>query len=378
MKKGNESILIYASSEQCADLFYRTRFFAPDAYALLETRGKKFLLLNDLEIDRGRATASVDRVDSYSKIHEKLGKSGVFKNSPAALVDVLAEWLRGHGVKSVIAPFDFPTGLYLSLMERGIQCSVKEDPLFPGREIKSKEELAAMRGAMKITEAGMARGIEVLRAAEIAPRGRLQWGGKILTSEILRAEIDSAVLRHGGSAQGTIVACGEQACDPHERGSGPLRANRLIILDIFPRDTRSGFYGDLTRTVIRGSANDAQRRLWETCLEGQIAALKAVRPGVRGIDIHNALLDRFAKAGYPREIHKGRWRGFFHGTGHGLGLEVHEHPRLQATTLREGQVFTVEPGIYWPGVGGVRHEDVVYVTAKGASQLSAFPKFFEI
>lgn len=378
MKKGNESILIYANSEQCADLFFRTRFFAPDAYALLETRGKKILLLNDLEIDRGRATASVDRVDSYSKIHGKLGKSELFKILPPAPADVLAEWLRGYGVKSVTAPFDFPTGLYLSLMERGIQCSVAEEPLFPEREIKSKEDLAAMRRAMKITEAGMARGIEVLRSAEIAGGGRLRWSGKILTSEILRAEIDSAVLHHGGCAQGTIVACGEQACDPHERGSGPLRANRLIILDIFPRDTRTGFYGDLTRTVLRGTATDAQRRLWQTCLAGQKAALKAVRPGMRGIDIHNALLDRFANAGYPREIHNGRWRGFFHGTGHGLGLEVHEHPRLQATTFREGQVFTVEPGIYWPGVGGVRHEDVVYVTAKGASPLSAFPKFLEI
>ena len=109
------------------------------------------------------------------------------------------------------------------------------------------------------------------------------WSGRTLTSEILRAEIDSAILRAGGLPANTIVAGGDQACDPHERGSGPLKANSLIILDIFPRDAMSGYFGDMTRTVVRGRASEAQRRLWETVSEGQALALKKMKPGVDGL-----------------------------------------------------------------------------------------------
>jgi Xaa-Pro aminopeptidase len=373
-----EAILIYANSEQCADLFYRTRFFAPDPYAFLETQSRKIILLNDLEIDRGRRVACVDEIDSLSEIANAGGVNNSGIKSQLELADILTLWLKKHSVSEARVPYDFPSGLLKQLESRGIKLVVASTELYPEREFKTAEELAAMRTAMRIAEAGMARGIEVLRAAEITKSGRLKWGGKPLTAEILRAEIDSAVLRRGGLAQGTIVACGEQACDPHERGSGPLRANQLIILDVFPRDTITGFYGDLTRTVVRGRATEPQRRLWETCLAGQKAALAEVKPGVVGLQIHDLLLKLFQEAGYPREIHNGRWRGFFHGTGHGLGLELHESPRFQATTLRAGQVFTIEPGIYWPGVGGVRHEDVIVVTENGYSLLSRFPKFLEI
>ena len=130
------------------------------------------------------------------------------------------------------------------------------------REFKTEEELRAIRRAIRITEIGLARGIEVLQAAEIKPGKKLVWGGIVLTSEKLRAEIDTAILQAGGTPTTTIVAGGDQACDPHDRGSGPLKADSLIILDIFPKDARSGYFGDLTRTVVRGKANEAQRALW--------------------------------------------------------------------------------------------------------------------
>lgn len=191
--------------------------------------------------------------------------------------------------------------------------------------------------------------------------------------------MEIAVVRAGGEARGdTIVAGGEMACDPHERGSGPLLANQLIIMDIFPRDSRSGYFGDLTRTVVRGTAGEAQRRLWETCLSGQQRAFQALKPGANGAKIHEDVKAFFASSGYPTEVRGGRWRGFFHGTGHGLGLEIHEEPRFAATTFRPGQVFTVEPGIYWPGIGGVRHEDVFVITEAGHELISDFPKQLEI
>jgi Xaa-Pro aminopeptidase len=275
-------------------------------------------------------------------------------------------------------PGSFPLGLADGLAKAGIKLVPQTGIFWPEREFKTAEELRLMRQALVVTETGMARGVEVLRAARIGSKRVLRWGGKPLTSEILRAEIDSAILRAGGLPANTIVAGGEQACDPHERGYGPLRAHELIILDIFPRVARTGYFGDLTRTVVRGRANDAQRRIWETCLEGQKRAFRAIKPGVPGKPVQDDVRAFFTDAGYPTKQHKGRWTGFFHGLGHGLGMEIHETPRVAATTFRPGQVVTVEPGIYVPGIGGARHEDVVTITKTGNRLLSSFPKPFEI
>ena len=235
-----------------------------------------------------------------------------------------------------------------------------------------------MRRALQITEAGMARAIEVLSASNRVARKKLSWSGRTLTSEVLRAEIDSAILRAGGLPANTIVAGGDQACDPHERGSGPLKADSLIILDIFPRDAKSGYFGDMTRTVVRGRASEEQRRLWVTVRAGQALALKKMKPGVNGLDLHNEVKQFFTDHGFPTEIRDGRQVGFFHGTGHGLGLEIHEFPRFQKTVFKPGQVLTVEPGLYYPGIGGARIEDVVVVTKSGTRMLSRFEKRMEI
>ena len=235
-----------------------------------------------------------------------------------------------------------------------------------------------MRRALAITEKGLARAMEVLAASKIGPGKKLIWSGRTLTSEILRAEIDSAILRAGGLPANTIVAGGDQACDPHERGSGPLKADSLIILDIFPRDAGSGYFGDMTRTVVRGRASEEQRRLWETVREGQALALRKMKPGVDGLKLHNEVKQLFTDSGFPTEVRKGRQVGFFHGTGHGLGLEIHEFPRFQKTVFKPGQVLTVEPGLYYPGIGGARLEDVVVLTKTGTRMLSRFEKRLEI
>src|SRR5437899_2025324 len=167
----------------------------------------------------------------------------------------------------------------------------------------------------------------------------LERNGRTLTSEVLRAEIDSAILRAGGSPNGTIVAGGDQACDPHERGFGPLYADSLIILDVFPRDPKTGYFGDMTRTVLRGCASEAQRKHWETVKAGQTLALKRIKAGVDGMTIHKAIQELFASRGFPTGVRNGRRVGFFPGTGHGLGLEIHEHPRLQKVVLKDRQVL---------------------------------------
>ena len=368
--------LIISESERGADMFYATQFRAPDSFVYLEHRGKKSLLLSDLEIDRGRREAKVDEVVSWSDL-EKNWKSR-FQTIPRP-EEIIGFFIKQQGARSVLVPDDFPLGLACRLKKEGIITRPVQAAFFPERAIKTKKELHALEQALRITEAGLARAHEILKASTIKSNRQLHWSKEPLTSERLRCEIEMAILRAGGIPAGdSIVAGGEQACDPHERGHGPLRAHELIVIDLFPRDAKSGYYGDLTRTVVRGKASSAQRHLWETCLTGQEQVLKSLHAGASGKKIHQTLETFFTKQGYPKEQKKGRWSGFFHGTGHGLGLEIHDEPRFAKTILKLGHVFTIEPGLYIPGVGGVRHEDVVVITQKGYRLLSHFPKALEL
>jgi len=368
--------LIIASSEASADQLFGSGFRAPDAFVFLEVAGKKHLLLSDLEVDRGRAEARVNGVEAFSAV-EKSIQGGKKKKPPYARV--VASWLKAHEARTVLVPEDFPLGLARGLKKEKIRIKPVRGAFWPERERKSAAQVRLVEGGIRIAEAGISRAIEVLRAATIRKDGVLMTGRRVLTSEMIRMEIETTIVRAGGESRGdSIVAGGAQACDPHARGSGPLRASELIILDVFPRDASSGYFGDITRTVVRGRATDAQRHLWETCLAGQKVAFDALKPGNQGAIIHEQIKSFFSGQGYPTEIRDGRWQGFFHGTGHGLGLEIHESPRFGATTFLPGQVLTVEPGIYIPGLGGVRHEDVIVVTAKGHRVLTKLPKPFEI
>jgi Xaa-Pro aminopeptidase len=371
----SETRLIVAASETDADLLYATKFWAPDPFIFLQHNGKRTVVLSELEFDRGRKQAEADEFVSYGDLERKLQGKG--KTAPT-YAKVLSLFLRQRGVTSTLVPANFPLGYARELSANKIRLSPTNGLFWPQRETKTEEEIKMMGRALRITEAGLARAMEVLRRSKAGSGKRLRWAGKVLTSEILRAEIDSAILRAGGLPTATIVAGGDQACDPHERGFGPLYAGSLIILDIFPRDAKTGYFGDLTRTVLRGRASDAQRKLWETVKAGQALALRKIKAGVEGASIHKAIQELFVKKGYPTELRKGRRVGFFHGTGHGLGLEIHEYPRLQKVTLKAGHSLTVEPGLYYPGLGGVRLEDVVVVTKSGYRMLSRFPKQLEV
>jgi len=374
-RKDKAALLIVAASETDPDMLYATKFFAPDPFIFLQKNGKRTLVLSDLEIDRGRKQAKADEFVMFSQLEREVqGKS---KKAPP-YEKVLAHFLRKRGIRSAIVPSNFALGYAQELMANKIRVRATNGLFWPEREAKSEKEIEMIGRALRITETGLKRAIEVLKASKPGAGKRLRWSGKTLTSEMLRAEIDSTILRAGGIPTGTIVAGGDQACDPHERGFGPLYANSLIILDVFPRDAKTGYFGDMTRTVLRGRASDAQRKLWETVKAGQTLALKKIKAGVDGMAIHKAIQKFFAERGFPTEVRKGRRVGFFHGTGHGLGLDIHEHPRLQKVTLKARQVLTVEPGLYYPGLGGARQEDVVIVTKTGCKILSRFPKRLEI
>jgi Xaa-Pro aminopeptidase len=181
-------------------------------------------------------------------------------------------------------------------------------------------------------------------------------------------------------AQHTIVAGGEHACDPHNEGSGPLPAGRSIIFDVFPRSAVSRYFADMSRTVVRGDVSPELKRLYDTVKDAQEEAIGKIKDGADGMRIHHGICARFEKAGYKTGVVEGRMQGYFHGTGHGVGLDIHEAPRISRTgsVLQEGHVVTVEPGLYYPGLGAVRIEDMVLVTKDGCRNLTNFPKVFEL
>ena len=367
--------LIVAASDTDPDMLYATRFWAPDPFIFLQRNGKRTLVLSDLEIGRGRKQAKANEFVSFNKLEREV--QGNAKKAPP-YEKVLGYFLRKRGIRSTIVPANFPLGYARELDRHKIRVQPASGLFWPAREAKTDKEIEMIGHALRITEAGLKRAIDVLKASKPGPGKKLRWSGKTLTSEILRAEIDSTILRAGGIPTGTIVAGGDQGCDPHERGFGPLYANSLIILDVFPRDAKTGYFGDMTRTVLRGKASDPQRKLWDTVKAGQTLALKRIKAGVDGMTIHKAIQKLFKDRGFPTEVRKGKNVGFFHGTGHGLGLEIHDYPRLQKVTLKDRQVLTVEPGLYYPGLGGARLEDVVVVTKSGCRILSHFAKQLEI
>jgi Xaa-Pro aminopeptidase len=355
--------LIYAAPERDADLLYITRFFAPDSFLWWEWRGRTHAIFNPLEIDRARQSARIDRIfgpDDFFPV-------GTRDRSVAALIACIA---KAQKFRAIEVPEDFPLGIATALKKHGLKLTTAQAMFFPQRQHKTLEEVVHLRKALRMAEAGLERGLEVLRQSKIGRRNVLQWSGGVLTSERLRGEIDATVIRLGGLPAGTIVAGGKQGCDPHERGHGPLRAHESIILDIFPRDQRTGYYGDLTRTVVKGRASLSLQELYATVAQGKKWVISQMKSGVDGKKLHNQLVERFTMAGYPTEQRNGRWVGFFHGTGHGLGLDLHEFPRFSAGKLFSGLSITVEPGLYYPDIGGVRLEDVVVVNRSGVTNLT--------
>jgi Xaa-Pro aminopeptidase len=373
-----DNLLIVADSDHDANMLYAVGMFVPDPFIYLRVRGRNYVVMSDLEIDRARRIATHCQVLSLGTIQKKLRSTG---NGKAGQAEVVRYLLREKQIRSVFVPHNFPLGLAVELQRLGVRLRVRPGSFFPERERKSPVEVKKITAALMMAEAGMAEGIRALRSSRIGKDRRLMYRGAPLTSEILRGIIDTAVLQAGGSANYTIVAGGAQGCDPHESGHGLLRANEPIILDIFPRSQKTGYFGDITRTVVRGRASEAVRMLYDTVLQGQMLGFKMIRANVRGSEIHQAVQQFFETKGYQTGKRGGRMAGFFHGTGHGLGLEIHEAPGLGARStgiLSPGNVVTVEPGLYYPELGGVRLEDVALVTTHGARNLTRFEKVLEI
>jgi len=368
---------IYDTADRCPDLYYACKFFAYDPYIFIEARGKKYLIMSDLEIDRAKKTAKGCRVLSYSKFEEIAGKK---KNKPSQM-DVVDTILKKIGARTLLVPPTASFSMVDGLRRRHYKVIAGEIPFYPQRLQKTPEEKRELIKAQRAVFDAMALAERTLRACRIR-KNCLYYKGVILTSEALREMINLELMRYGFiTPEGTIVACGKDTVDPHNFGKGPLRPHRAIIVDIFPKSVGSLFWGDATRTFCVGKAPDKLKKLYNTVQAGQEYALKHIRAGVNGRTIHEGIHRIFENNGFKTGEIGGRMQGFFHSTGHGVGLEIHEAPTRIGPVdqiLKTGMCVTVEPGLYYKDIGGVRIEDLVFVTKTGCEILAKYPKRLEI
>lgn len=360
------------SSVESPDLEYATglRVTAPMVY--LRTRDTQSIVVPQLEYNRAVRVCRGFRV--YAP--ETLGLDGAHRRR---LSDWILALLKRTGVRSVVVPPVFPMGVGRRLERRGVSVQIGTGEIFPERAVKNPEEVRKIRECQQAAVIAMRAAVALISRAIPDADGILKIRHQVLTSEDVRKKIAEILFRWGCSARDTIVACGRQAADPHEVGSGPLRASETIVIDIFPQHLEHGYWGDLSRTVIRGKPSRSLRKMYDAVKAAQAAALECIAPGVACASVHRAAARELDKRGFKTTMLDGRGVGFIHSLGHGVGLAIHESPTLGTGPgrLRRGHVVTVEPGLYYPDTGGVRIEDTIVVTSTGWKYLAPCEKRFE-
>jgi len=370
MKKAAPVHILISSAGNAADIRYLCGAEPPEPAVLILNGARGTLIVSEMEYSRMRRTVK----RSIAVVHPELIGSS-WKKGPA-------DWIKKTvtGKKLTVAS-GFPFGLAEKLKRAGRKLEISETPLCPQRERKTADEISAVKKAQRAAVAAMNAAIQQIASSQIGKDGLLRCGRTVLTSEMVRATICRTLLDRDCVATETIVACGPHSADPHERGAGPLRAGQPIVLDIFPRSTATGYWGDLTRTVCRGPAPAELKKMYNTVKAAHAAALSAVKAGAWTDAVHKAAADEMEKRGYKTKTIDGVPQGFIHGTGHGVGLEIHEAPRVSSAVhkkLRAGNIITIEPGLYYPHIGGIRIEDTIAVTKDGHQMLASCPKKLEI
>jgi Xaa-Pro aminopeptidase len=362
-KSGTDAYVIYSSSRD-TDMKYLTHFTTSDPFVFFKKPGEPGVIIVS-QMETGRASREATAT--------------IMTRTQAGLPEILkteqdpyratAKMIAGQVGKKILVPPNFPIALANAMSE---YCTVVVDggTIQLMRAKKSKIELILMNKVQKVTEKAMDRAVSLIRSSSVK-KGILHIGQKPLTSEHVKFSMHSLLLEHGCGAVDTIVSCGDDTAIPHMSGSGPLKSDEPIVIDLFPVDEKSGYYADMTRTVVKGEPSKDIREMYDALREAKHLGISRVKTGVSGADIHLAVVDFFNERGYETDT-----RGFIHNLGHGVGLQVHELPTIgpAGKALESGNVITIEPGLYYPGIGGVRLEDIGAVTSKGFNNFTAFPE----
>lgn len=366
--------LLVDRSDKNMDLFYATHFYANDPFIYLELDNEKIMIINEMEYGRALRSATVDRVISSGPFLAKVKPSA--RCYAADLIELV---LKEYGQKQLTVSEHTAILVADCLRAKGFELDVIYGPFFPEREFKTKQEIEWLTATQQANDEVMNSVFKFLEQCDIHDDLVVN-NGEPVTAEMLRRFVAVKLLDYDCEAPHTIIACGIQGSDPHELGHGPIRPNQTIIMDMFPHSTNTFYWADMSRTVVKGKASDEVKRIYDAVLTAQEKALAMLGPGVNGADVHRVVLDTFSRLGFKTEYVQGRIQGYFHGTGHGVGLDIHEKPSLgdRGSILKPGHVITIEPGLYYHETGAVRLEDIGLVTETGFRNFARTPKFLEI
>jgi len=360
-KSGADAYVAYANSRD-ADMRYLTHFTTSDPFIFFKKRGGKgTIIISQMEVGRAsRESITAIMTRTEARLPEILKKEKDPYRATALMI-------AGQTGKKILVPPTFPVALANAL---GEFCTVKVDTgtVLSMRAKKSRPEIRYLREIQAITQTAMERAVSLIRRSSVK-NGILYYEKKPLTSEYIRYAMHVVLLEHGCTAEDTIVSCGEDTAIPHMTGSGPLRADEPIIIDLFPLHEKSGYYADMTRTLVKGEPSPDILDMYSAILDAKHLVISRIKPGVSGADLYQLVVDFFSERGYESDT-----RGFMHSLGHGVGLQVHELPALgpAGKNLEQGNVITIEPGLYYSGIGGVRVEDIGVVRKTGFNNFTSF------
>lgn len=369
-----KAYVIYDAPEHDVNLYHWGHCSAPDSFFALKYNNKTAAFVSDLEFGRFKSSSTFDEVLLWEEIRAQLPKKKT--SFWCAFFQFLQKKYRPEGF---VLPNSFPASIYAEIVS---VVPVAFDTVYfqTQRAIKQPTEVQQIRQACALTANTIAYAKQVLTDSQVGKSDKLYYKEAILSSERLRTLMEIHCMQQGGYASETITAGGTQASLPHCTGYGPLYAHQLIVIDFFPRLQTTHYYGDMTRTVLKGTASEQQRRLFQCVLDCQQAVLERIKPGVLTSALMSFTVEFFEQQGYGRRISMHGMEGFIHSLGHGLGLDLHEYPSVSTKpiSLEPGMVITVEPGLYFHDLGGVRMEDVVCVTDQGCEVLSSLETTLEI
>lgn len=373
-------VLILADSIRSPEMRHEVPVAVPDAFLYAERAGRRVAVVSAFEVPR--IAAAAPEIETLAP--ETLGMDELLAGGmPAALaeLEVYTRACSELGISDAVVPARFPLELADHLRANGIEVSVDRELFEDRRRRKTPTEIAGLRRAQRACEAALDVARDMLRNAD--SNRALELDGEPLTSERIKVAIERVFSAHGVAAEEFIVSHGAQTAIGHEFGSGAILPDEAIVFDLFPRDRATGVYSDMTRTYVVGTVSDELREYHRLCKEALERATEATKPGVNGRDLMRLVCDLFAAHGYPTPLTKEPGQvldsGFFHGLGHGVGLEVHERPWISRAgdDLVPGDVITLEPGLYRAGYGGVRLEDILIVTDTGAEVVTQYPYALE-
>jgi Xaa-Pro aminopeptidase len=386
-EKGIEALLLYSDSYRDANMFYLTRFLAPDPFIFLKrTDEEPILVVSQMEYLRTKKQSVVKDVRSYLDYDylEAVKSAKEPQHGALKFIADVAKQEMGTGTR-ICVPSDFPVLVADVLRSEGLTLKPMFGVVEKARETKDKQEVETIKEIQQVNEKVTSEAIELIADSDVGNNKTLHYKGETLTVGKIKSFFGHKLLENGClPEEDIIVACGTKSSDPHYSGEPEdvLKADQPIILDIYPRSIQKRYWTDMTRTIVKGKASNKLKEMFDIVSEAKNDSFDAIQAGASGSRVYDVCCDVLEKRGY--ETTRGGKkviRGMTHGLGHGVGLQIHENPRLSelsSSPLEEHVVVTVEPGLYDPDIGGVRLEDIIEVKKSGYSNLTRMETLLEI